>query len=130
MWIGASIKKRLYGYGATNPHRTVQRRHSASVERIGIGARFNEASHRRRLCRRIPCTRTRETISGIVKGFGTTAIPRANLGTHTYQLSRGLFPVSGGCEVQCGIARIDIVADLFEVIGFGRLASCSPFEMS
>src|SRR5262249_3990362 len=90
----------------------------------------SEASHRRRLCRRIPCARTRETISGIVKGFGTTAIPRANHGTHTYQLSRGLFPVSGGCEVQCGIARIDIVADLFEVIGFGRMASCSLFEMS
>jgi hypothetical protein len=64
-----------------------------------------------------------------MKGLGATAIPRANIGPQGYQFPRDLFPVGGGRDVQCGVARIYVVADLVDVIRLRYLASRSILEM-
>ena len=64
-----------------------------------------------------------------MKGLGPTAIPRANIGPHGYQLPRDLFPVGGSRDVQCGVARIYVVPDLIDVIRLRYLASRSILEM-
>jgi hypothetical protein len=38
-----------------------------------------------------------------VKGLGTTAVPRANIGTRSDQHLHDLLPVGGGCDVQGGL---------------------------
>ena len=65
-----------------------------------------------------------------MKGLGPTAIPRANIGPHGYQFPRDLFPVGGGRDVQCGVARIYVVPDLVDVIRLCHLASRSIVKAS
>ena len=107
----------------------MQRGRSVFVEGIWIGARFYETGDSRRLCVWIPCARPGRAIDGVMKGLGPTAIPRANIGPHGYQFPRDLFPVGGGRDVQCGVARIYVVPDLIDVIRLRYLASRSILEM-
>ena len=63
-----------------------------------------------------------------MKGLGTTAIPCANIGTHSNQLWHDLLPVGGCCKVQWSIARVYVVPDLVQVKGLGGLARRSDLK--
>jgi len=79
-------------------------------------------------CGWVPCARARHAIDGVVKGFGTTAVPRANIGPRSYQPGHNHLPVGGGCKVQCSIARVYVMPDLVQVKGLGGLAGRSDLK--
>src|SRR5205807_775976 len=57
----------------------------------------------------------------VVKRLRAATIPRANITTHGYQLSHDLQPVGSGGDVECRVALIYVVPDLFEVVLLCRL---------
>jgi hypothetical protein len=68
----------------TSAHGTMQRRNSALVGRVGIGARLDQVRDRRCLCLGIPYGETRMALGGVVQRLRAAAILHADVGTRGY----------------------------------------------
>src|SRR5215831_3159875 len=126
--IGATVEERADCGSATVAHGAMQRRYSALVDGVWVGARFNETRDGRRLRRRIPPARAGRALDSVMKRFGAAAIPRADVGARGNQSARDCFSVGRGSHMKCRVARIGVVLDLVEVVCLRRLTGRTVFE--
>src|ERR1019366_6841978 len=113
------LADRARGAGA---NRAMERGHPALVERVRTRARLDQAGHGLGLCARVPRSQRGPTVGRVVKRLRPATVPRRNVGAPGPEAHRRVPPVSGGGGVERGVALVEIVLDVFDVVGRRRRA--------
>jgi len=125
MWVGATLYECLYGGSAAIANCAMERRDSALVDRIWIGASPNKPGNDLCLGACIPRRHARPTVNGIVKWFGTAPVPGANVGAPGDQLLCNAGLKCRCRHVQGGIALVNVVTNPVEEVSLRILACCA-----
>ena len=104
------------------PHRPVQRANAALVRGVGIGARRNQARDHRSLRLGIPGLQLGSAVDRVVQRFGAAAIAGTDIRTEREEPFGDVSLIGRRGDVECGIARVDVVLDRVEKVGAGALA--------
>ena len=94
----------------------MQRRDLALVASVRIGTGLDQIGDRRGLGGRIPAGRARHAIGGVVKRSGAATVLRADVGAAANQAPCEITAVAGGGDMERGVADVQVVLDLVEVV--------------
>jgi hypothetical protein len=117
--------------GASRTNRPVQRPDTTVVQGLGIGTCLDEVANHLALSRRVPPVRSGTPICRVVQRFGSPSVTGANHGAMCNE-RLGESSMRGGSDnMQCRVARIDVVTNGQKEVGAGILAARSdPKRMS
>src|SRR5579863_4104901 len=93
--IGTPVDEGAHRARASRPHRAMQWRYTALVERVRVGASIDEVRDHLALWNRLPVVWVRASIGSVVKGFGAPSVAGANHGALSDQCL-GELSVMGG----------------------------------
>jgi hypothetical protein len=103
----------------------MQRRDTALVDRVGVGASIDEVTDDLALRIRSQEVRARASICGVVERFGSPSVAGANRGAFSDERLGESSVMGGGGDMQCRIARVDVVTNRDKEVGAGILAARS-----
>jgi len=103
----------------------MQRRHTALVDRVRVGASSDEVRDHLALRIRIQVGSARASIRGVVERLGSPSVARPNRGALCDERLSESTVMGGGGDMQCRVARVDVVTNRDKEVGVGILAGCS-----
>jgi hypothetical protein len=103
----------------------MQRRDTAFVDRVWVGANIDEVRDHLALRIRIQEVRVRVSICGVVERFGSPSVAGANRGALCDERLGESSVMGGGDDMQCRVARVDVVTNRDKEVGAGILAARS-----
>jgi len=110
---------------ASGPYRSMQRRDTALVDGVRVGAGIDEVRDDLLLRIRIQEVRAQLSIRGVVERFGSPSVAGANRGAMGDE-HRGESPVmGGGGDMQCRVSRVDVVTNRNQEVRAGILTARS-----
>ena len=92
---------------------------AASIGSVRIGARVGEGEDRAHLLGRVPICRARVPVRSIMELRRAAPVPRRDVGAARDQFLGEWNLVRCRCDVQRGVARIDVTRDRAEEVGCG-----------
>ena len=101
----------------------MQRRHTASVQRVGISARFDEVPDHVTLCRRIPVLPAGTPVGGVVERFRSSPVASTNVSASRNEQLGELSSVPGGSDVQRSVTAVHVVTDRSQEVRLRILAA-------
>jgi hypothetical protein len=103
----------------------MQRRDTAFVDRVRVGASIDEISDDLALRISIQEIRARVSVCGVVERFGSSSVAGANRGALCDERLGQCSVIGGGGHMQCRVARVDVVTNRNKEVGVGILAARS-----
>jgi hypothetical protein len=108
----------------------MQRRDTALVDRVWVGASIHEVRDHLALRIRIREVRARVSICGVVERFGSPSVAGANRGALCDERLGESAVMGGGSDMQCRVTRVDVVTNRDKEVGAGiRAARSDPKRM-
>jgi hypothetical protein len=106
----------------------MQRRYTALVDRVRVGASSDEVSDHLALVIRVQVASARASICGVVERFGSPSVAGANSSASCDECLGELAMMGGGGDMQGGVAHVDVVTNRDKEVGAGILPGCADAQ--
>lgn len=101
----------------------MQRRHTTSVQRVRISARFDEIRDHVTLCHRIPVLPAGTPVRGVVERFRSPSVTSADVGASRNERLGEFSSMRGSSDMQRRVAAVHVVTDRSKEVRLGIMAA-------